>query len=163
MYQSFLADAWYSMKVQLGYVFDLCAIKFKPVHNHIRDRSRCYDGWLLSGELEVHHFTHVERKDCVSRYLCQRGLSSAQSPFSPGQMGFTEKAPSQHNAGCVGFCVFVFCSDPSLMAVKSKRPRTTHLATPAYHRAPAKARTWWMPVERRSQKCLKSWPASGLH
>ena len=39
-------------------------------------------------------------------------------------------------------CVFVFCSDPSLMAVKSKRPRATHLATPAYHRAPAKAGTW---------------------
>lgn len=58
-------------------------------------------------------------------------------------------------------CVFVFCSDPSLMAVKSKRPRTTHLATPAYHRAPAKA--GWMLIERRSQKCLKSWPASGLH
>ena len=104
MYQSFLADAWYSMKVQLGCVFDLCAVKFKPVHNHIRDRSRCYDGWLLSGELEVHHFMHVDRKDCVSRYLCQRGLS-AQSPFSPGQMGFTEKVPSQHNAGCVGFSV----------------------------------------------------------
>lgn len=38
--------------------------------------------------------------------------------------------------------LFVFCSDPSLMAVKSKRLLTTHLATPAYRRAPAKAGTW---------------------
>lgn len=160
---SFLADAWYTMKVQPGCIFDLCAVKFKPVHNYIRDRSRCYDGWLLSGELEVHHSMLADRKDCVSRYLCQRGLSSAQSPFSPGQMGFTEKAPPQHNAGCVGFSVCLsFAPIPHWWLWRAKDPvRTTHLATPAYHRAPAKA--GWMLIERRSQKCLKSWPASGLH
>lgn len=96
----------WSIKVQLGCTFDFCAIKFKPVHNHVRDRPRCYGGRLLSGEdLDVHHFMPCRQKGLASRYLCQRGLSSARSPFSPGQMGFMEKLPSQHNAGCVGFCL----------------------------------------------------------
>ena len=74
MYPSFLADAWWSIKVQLGCTFDFCAVKFKPVHNHVRDRPRCYGGRLLSGEdLDVHHFMPC-RKDWLPD-ICVKGVS----------------------------------------------------------------------------------------
>lgn len=140
MYLSFLADAWWSIKVQLGCTFDFSAIKFKPVHNHVRDRSRSYNGWLLSGEdLDVHHFMPCRQKGlCFQISMSKGSLLSSVSFVSWSDGFYGEGAIPAQCRMC--WILFVFCSDPSTDGCEEQETLYYSLSNPCLPQGSCKGR-----------------------